>query len=166
MPPIRYDLAFFAGRKAVVIILWLPLAAVLTLVFRPSIGLLPSQIAAFAVAIWGAYLIRSLLLWTLGTVTFWTAHIGAVFEVFFVAELLLPGRVVPMSLMPSSVRSVARFLPFESTSGFPITAFVDPITGAQLVEGLVSQVAWIRIEALGVASMWRRAVRVYTVVSG
>ena len=50
----------------------------------------------FPIAIWGAYLIRSLLPSTLGMVTFWTTRVGAIFELYFAAELLLSGRLVPL----------------------------------------------------------------------
>src|SRR5439155_22986516 len=33
--PLHYDLAFFAGWKVVVVVLWLPIAAILSLVFHP-----------------------------------------------------------------------------------------------------------------------------------
>jgi ABC-2 type transport system permease protein len=164
--PIHYDLGFFAGWKVVVIVLWLPIAGMLTLAFRPQLHPSAAQIATFAVAIWGAYLIRSLLLWMLGMVTFWTTRIGAIFEAYFAAELLLSGRLVPVSLMPEWVQTVASYLPFESCFGFPITSLVGPITNEELVEGLVRQVVWIGIGAIGVALMWQRAVVRYTAVSG
>lgn len=164
--PIHYDLAFFAGWKVVVIVLWLPLAAFLTWIFKPDLSPSAAQIATFAVAIWGAYLIRSLLLWCLGMITFWTTRIGAIFEMFFAAELLLSGRVVPMRLMPGWVQSLARFLPFESTFGFPIIALVGPVTNRELVEGLLRQAVWIGIGVMLVAVMWKRAVRTYTAVAG
>ena len=164
--PIHYDLAFFAGWKVVVIVLWLPLAAVLSLIFRPELAPRPTQVAAFLVAIWGAYLIRSLLLWMLGMITFWTTRIGAAFEAFFAAELLLSGRLVPIRLMPDWAQTLAGFLPFESTFGFPIVALVGPITDEELVRGLLTQVLWIGLGIIGVSVMWRRAVRAYTAVSG
>jgi ABC-2 type transport system permease protein len=164
--PIHYDLGWFAGWKVVVIVLWLPIAAVLTAIFEPQLDPSLAQVTTFAVAIWGAYMIRSLLLWMLGMVTFWTTRIGAIFEAYFAAELLLSGRLVPVSLMPEWVQSVASYLPFESCFGFPITALVGPITDAELVEGLVRQAVWICIGTIGVALMWRRAVVRYTAVSG
>ena len=164
--PIHYDLGFFAGWKVVVIVLWLPIAAVLTLVFRPELDPSAAQIATFAVAIWGAYLIRSLLLWMLGMITFWTTRISAIFEAYFAAELLLSGRLVPPSLMPGWARSLMPYLPFESTFGFPITALVGPISNGDLVEGLLRQLFWIAVGAVGVRLMWRRALRTYTAVSG
>ena len=109
--------------------LWLPIAGgAHARSSSPSSTRAPQQIVDVLVAIWGAYLIRSLLLWMLGMVTFWTTRIGAIFEAYFAAELLLSGRLVPVSLMPEWVQTLASFLPFESCFGFPITALVGPIT--------------------------------------
>jgi len=164
--PIHYDLGFFAGWKVVVIVLWIPLAAVLSLIFHPSLSPTVAQVATFLVAIWGAYLIRSLLLWMLGMVTFWTTRVSALFEAFFAAELLLSGRLLPVSLMPEWAQTLASFLPFESTFGFPITSLVGPITTAELIQGLARQLVWIVLGTIGVRMMWRRAVRAYTAVNG
>lgn len=164
--PIHYDLGFFAGWKVVVIILWIPIAVVLSLIFHPSMNPTTAQVATFLIAIWGAYLIRSLLLWMLGMVTFWTTRVSALFEAFFAAELLLSGRLLPVSLMPEWAQTLASFLPFESTFGFPITALVGPITNEELLAGLARQLVWIVIGTIGVRVMWRRAVRAYTAVNG
>ncbi|MEM9034281.1 MAG: ABC-2 family transporter protein [Actinomycetota bacterium] len=164
--PIHHDLGYFAGWKVVVIVLWLPIAAVLSLIFRPDLSPSLAQVATFALAIWGAYLIRSLMLWMLGMVTFWTTRVNALFEVFFAAELLLSGRLLPVALLPDGVQTLASFLPFESTFGFPITALTGPITDGELVEGLVRQMVWITLGTIGVRLTWRRAVKRYTAVNG
>lgn len=164
--PIHYDLGFFAGWKVVVIVLWLPIAAVLAAIFRPTLDPTAAQVLVFAVAIWGAYLIRSLFLWLLGLICFWTTKVTAIFETYFAAELLLSGRLIPVSLMPGWTRTLAAWLPFESTFGFPITALVGPITGRELAIGLVRQLIWIAVGAAAVGLVWRRAVQRYTAVSG
>ena len=146
--------------------MWLPIAAVLSLIFRPELDPTSAQVLTFAVAIWGAYLIRSLLLFLLGMVTFWTTRVSAFFEFYFAAELLLSGRLLPVDLMPEWTQTVASYLPFESSFGFPITALVGPITGPELVDGLVRQGIWIAIGILGVVLVWRRAVSHYTAVNG
>ena len=166
MHPIHYDLGFFAGWKVVVIVFWLPIAAVLALIFDPQLDPRPQQIAVFFVAIWGAYLIRSFLLWMLGMVTFWTTRVSALFELYFAAELLLSGRVLPLDLMPEWAQDVAAFLPFQWTFGYPITALVGPISDRDLYLGLLAQAGWIAAGALGVRWMWRHAVRRYTAVAG
>ncbi|HWE63811.1 MAG TPA: ABC-2 family transporter protein, partial [Chloroflexota bacterium] len=122
--PIHYDLAYFAGWKVVVILLWLPIAAVLTLLFHPTISIAPIDVVVFAVAIWGAYLVRTMMLWLLGLITFWTTRGSAIFELYMAVELLLSGRLVPMTLLPDWTQRLAAFLPFQWTFSFPIEALI------------------------------------------
>jgi ABC-2 type transport system permease protein len=162
--PIHYDLAYFAGWKVVVIVLWLPVAAILTLAFRPDLHPGLAEVAVFAVAIWGAYLIRSMFLWLLGMLSFWTTRVSAVFEVFFVGELLLSGRLVPMQLMPEWVQGLAAFTPFYWTFGFPIESLVSDLGTEGLLGGLAMQALWTAIGLALVLLVWRRAVRRYSAV--
>jgi ABC-2 type transport system permease protein len=164
--PVHYDLAMFAGWKVVAIVMWLPIAVALSLIFHPSLDPSVQQMVVFFFAIWGAYLIRSFLLWILGMVTFWTTRVGAVFEAYFAAELLLSGRVLPLALMPRWAQDLSAFLPFRWTFGYPITALVGPISTRDLYLGLLAQAAWITGAAIVVRYMWRRAVRRYTAVAG
>ena len=62
-----------------------------------------SRSCVFFFAIWGAYLIRTMFMSTLGMITFWTTRVSAIFEIFIAAELLLSGRLVPMEVMPDWV---------------------------------------------------------------
>src|SRR5688500_2092153 len=89
MHPIHNDIAYFAGWKFVVIILWLPLALFLSWVFKPTFDITWMEVIAFFVAIWGAYLIRTMLLSLLGMITFWTTRVSAIFELYFGFELIL-----------------------------------------------------------------------------
>jgi ABC-2 type transport system permease protein len=164
--PFHVDLAGLAGWKAVVIILWLPLAAFLALIFRPTLDPRIIDVVVFFVAIWGAYVLRSLMLWFLGLVTFWTTRVGPVFDIFFTLELLLSGRLVPLSLMPDWAQTIASFLPFQATFGFPIEALVGRLPEAQLIAGLGVQLLWIAIWAAVVAFAWRFAVKRFSAVGG
>ncbi len=164
--PIVEDLGSFIGWKFVVILMWLPIAAVLTLLFHPQLSPSPLQIAVFAVAIWGAYLIRSLNQSSLGLVTFWTTRVGPIFELYIAAELLLSGRLVPLSLTPDWVQHLANLLPFQSTFGFPIEALVGNLTDQQLLGGLGAQLFWIMVGSVLVRVVWHFAIRRYSAVSG
>ena len=164
--PFHVDLASLAGWKAVVIVLWLPLALFLSLIFRPTLDPRVVDVVVFFIAIWGAYVLRSLMLWVLGLVTFWTTRVGPVFDIFFTLELLLSGRLVPLSLMPDWAQSIASFLPFQWTFGFPIEALVGRLPEAQLLAGLGMQVLWIAIWSTVVAFGWRFAVRRFAAVGG
>ena len=163
--PIHFDLAYFAGWKFVVIVLWLPIAVVLSIAFRPSLDVTVAEVATFAVAIWGAYLIRSFNLWLLGMVTFWTTRVSALYDVYFVAELLLSGRLVPLELMPRWTERLAEVLPFKWTFGFPIEALTGRLSGGELLRGLAMQVLWITIGVVALRFVWRIAVRRYSAVN-
>lgn len=164
--PIVRDLGFFAGWKLVVIILWLPLAAFLALVFKPELAPSLLDIAVFSVAIWGAYLIRSLNQSTLGMATFWTTRVGPIFQLYIAAELLLSGRLVPLTLMPAWVQSLADWLPFKWTFGFPIEALVGNLPTGDLARGLVLQLFWICVGGVVLRLAFRFAVRRYSAVGG
>jgi len=166
MHPIHADLGFFAGWKFVVIVLWLPIAAVLSLLFQPDLQPRLIDVVVFAFAIWGAYLIRSVNYWILGMVTFWTTRVGPIFQLVFTAELLLSGRLVPLSLMPDWAQRLADVLPFKWTFGFPIEALVGHLPESELIGGLAMQALWIAIGAIGVRVVWRFAVRHYGAVGG
>ena len=94
--PLHDDLAAFAGWKFVTILLWLPIAAVLWIAFDPVLDPTLLEVGVFSVAIWGAYLIRTMFMSALGMITFWTTRVSAIFELFVAAELLLSGRLVPL----------------------------------------------------------------------
>ena len=100
----------------------------------------------------------------LGLVTFWTTRVGALFSLYIVLELLLSGRLVPLTLMPHWVQTVAWFLPFRWTFYFPIQSLVGDLSNAELAAGLGMQLLWTLI-GIGVFSLvWRHAIRRYTAV--
>jgi ABC-2 type transport system permease protein len=162
--PLHFDLAYFGGWKPVVILMWLPIAAVLTLIFRPTLEPTLLEVGVFFLAIWGAYFIRTMLLWLLGMISFWTTRVSALYELYFAAELLLSGRLVPMSLLPDWARRSADFLPFQWTFGFPIESLVGQLATQELMQGLLYQAAWTIGGALAIRWLWRLAVRRYSAV--
>ena len=148
------------------IVLWLPIAAFLALVFRPELHPSPLAILVFPFSLLGAYLIRSLNQSSLGLITFWTTRVGPIFELYVAVELLLSGRLVPLSLMPDWVQRLADVLPFRWTFGFPIEALVGNLSTGQLLGGLVMQLFWIAFGAVLVRVVWHFAIRRYSAVSG
>ncbi len=162
--PLHYDLAYFAGWKVVAIILWLPIAAILALIFRPTVSPTLLEVGAFFVAIWGAYLVRSMLLWALGLITFWTTRVGAIFELYFTLELLLSGRLVPISLLPRWAQQLAGFLPFQWAFGYPIEVLIGQLTPQQILYGFGMQALWILIGLGLIGLLWRSGIRRYSAV--
>jgi ABC-2 type transport system permease protein len=162
--PLHDDLAGFAGMKPVVILLWLPVAAVLWIAFDPVLDPTLLECVVFFFAIWGAYLIRTMFMSMLGMVTFWTTRVSAIFELFIAAELLLSGRLVPMPLMPEWAQDIAAVLPFQWSFYFPIESLVGDLSTEELLRGLATQALWIVILTGLTLFIWRFAVRRYSAV--
>jgi ABC-2 type transport system permease protein len=162
--PIHEDIAGFAGWKVVTIVLWLPIAAVLWLAFDPVLDPTLLEVGVFSLAIWGAYLIRTMFLTALGMVTFWTTRVSALFELMIAVELLLSGRLVPLPLMPDWAEDVAAVLPFQWSFYFPIQALVGDLPRDELLGGLGMQLLWIVVLTGLFLVVWRFAVRRYSAV--
>jgi viologen exporter family transport system permease protein len=162
--PLHDDIAGFAGWKFVVILMWLPVAAVLWIAFDPVLHPSALEVGVFALAIWGAYLIRTMFLSLLGMITFWTTRVSAIFELAIALELLLSGRLVPLPLMPGWAEDVANVLPFQWTFYFPIQSLVGDFSTAELLGGLAMQALWIAILTGMAMVFFRFAVRRFSAV--
>ncbi len=164
--PLHWDLGYFAGWKVVVIVLWLPIAYILSLLFHPTAHITPLGVIVFFISIWGAYLIRSLNQSTLGMATFWTTRVGPLFSIYFAAELLLSGRLVPPQLLPEWAQRLASILPFQYTFAFPIEALIGDLPPEVLLGGLVMQGLWIVIGASLARRSFAIAIKRYSAVGG
>ncbi|EHR52416.1 ABC-type uncharacterized transport system, permease component [Saccharomonospora marina XMU15] len=162
--PIHFDLAYFIGLKVPMLVMWLPVAAVLTFVFEPDFTLGAASGPAFLLALCLAYLVRSLYMWILGLVNFWTTRTAALFDLVMFLEVLLSGRLVPMALMPEGVETLARSLPFYWAFGFPIDIASGRRLSGDLLPGLAAQALCVGVLCGLLAVVWRRAVRRYSAI--
>jgi ABC-2 type transport system permease protein len=144
--------------------LWLPIAVGLSAVFHPALHPSALQIVVFICAIWGAYLVRSMFQGTIGMLNFWTTRGAAVFDLYMAIEMLLSGRLVPLQLMPGWVQTLANFLPFKWTFGFPIESLVSDMSTQSLLVGLGAQVLWIGIGLLLFKLAWSAAIKQFVSV--
>lgn len=158
------QLARFVGMKFVWILAWLPIAGFLVLVFRPSLSPSLVEVAAFGIAIWGGYFVRAAILYGLGLITFWTTRASALFETVVAAELIMSGRLVPLSVMPGWVESIGNWLPFKWTFQFPIEVFIGRLSTTEILWGLAAQAAWFAGLTLVIGVVWKRGLRRYTAV--
>jgi ABC-2 type transport system permease protein len=164
--PLHYDVAYFAGWKVVVIGLWIPIAVALSAIFHPDLHPSWLEICVFLVAIWGAYLVRTMFQWLVGMLNFWTTRGAAVFDLYMTTELLLSGRLVPLKLMPGWVQTLADFLPFKWTFGYPIESLAGNLSTQSLLLGLGVQALWTAGGFALLTLAWRAAVKRFSAVGG
>jgi len=164
--PFHRDFAYFAGAKFVWTLMWIPVAAVLTVTFRPTLHPTLVQVLGFVVAIWAGFAVRFVLLYLLGMITFWTTRGQAIFDLVVAAELLLSGRLVPLSLMPDWVQTASNFVPFRWAFQFPIEVAIGRIEPLGILTGIGIQILWATGLGAVLAWVWPRAIRRYTAVGG
>jgi len=164
--PLYVDLGYYLGYKVPQTLYWLPMGFLLWLLFKPEINPEWWQALAFPVALMLAFFVRFCFMWVLGLVCFWTEKIDALFELYFAAELLFSGRLVPLELMPAWAQSIANFLPFQWTFYFPIEVLLGRVSLTDLGWGFLAQVAWIVGGYMLIMLVWKRAIKRFTAVGG
>jgi ABC-2 type transport system permease protein len=162
--PVHYDMAWFAGHKIPWLVMFAPIAVGLAWIFHPTLHPTALEVVVFLIAIWGAYVIRSLNHFVLGMLTIFTTRATAIFQVWFLTELLLSGRLVPLTFMPEWAQSLAAWFPFKWTFYFPIESLVGSMSTQELLTGLLWQVLWIGIGSVLVWGTFRLAIRHYSAV--
>ncbi len=162
--PYHRQLAGMAGAKVVWIVVWIPVALFLVLLFRPQLSPTPLEMVTFFVAAWAGYVIRFNVLWMLGLVSFWTTRAQALVDVVVAMELLLSGRLVPMAVMPEWAQTLSAWLPFQWTFLFPIEVLIGQRTTAEIWSGLGIQALWIALTGGAIVLVWRGALRKFTAV--
>lgn len=162
--PFHNDLGYFIGMKVIQMMAWVPIAIVLVVAFQPTLNAQPWQYACFVIALFTAFVMRFALTWALGLSTFWLTRPRAFFELYFTAELIFSGRLVPMSLMPEWVQALSNLLPFKWAFGFQLELLVGKLTLEQTLFGFASQAFWFAVGLLAVAVLWRSALRKYSAV--
>lgn len=164
--PFHRDFSFFIGSKVIWLLLWLPVAGVLSWTFKPDLSPTLTQIAGFAVAIWGGFAVRFVLLYLMGLVSFWTTRASALFEIIMAGELLLSGRLVPIELMPEWTQRLAAVLPFKWSFQFPIEVLIGRLETADIVAGIGTQILWSLGLGVVLAVVWKFAIKRYAAVGG
>jgi len=164
--PLHDDYAGDLGTKFVIVPLWVPIGVALGLVFRPSLDLSVPAVTGFAVAVVLAWILRGMMFSLVGLAAFRTTRVSGLMQVFLAIELLLSGRLVPLSFYPDALATAAEWLPWYRSFGFAIEVASLPMTGREILVGLGASVGWVVALIALYAVLWRRAVRHYSAVSG
>jgi ABC-2 type transport system permease protein len=162
--PIHSDVADNVSSKIITLPGMLLVAALLALVFQPSVTVLPWALVAAVPALALAFLLRFLLEWTLALAAFWTTRVSAFNQLYFVALLFLSGQIAPLSLMPAWIQTIASIFPFRWMISFPVELLLGRLTPKETLVGFAAQAIWIALGLGLIRLVWRAGVRVYSAV--
>jgi ABC-2 type transport system permease protein len=164
--PIHADIADNLSSKVVSTPGILLTALVLSLIFQPTLDLIPWTAVAFIPAVALAFVLRFLVEWSLAQAAFWTTRVTSLNQLFFVAMLFLSGQMAPLTLFPPAIQTVAALLPFRWMISFPVELLLGNLTPQQTITGFAAQAVWIVLSLVLLRIVWRAGVRVYSAVSG
>lgn len=162
--PIHGDIAENLAYKVVMLVVMVPAAIVLTLLFRPRFEVEPWAAAMFVPALVLAFAVRFLFEWCLALAAFWTTRITAVNQTYFAVQAFLSGRIAPIALLPGGLQTLAGALPFYWSVAFPVELLLGRLTPEEAWRGLGFQVLWVGVALALLATLWRTAVRRYSAV--
>jgi ABC-2 type transport system permease protein len=121
----------------------------------------PLALALIPVVLALAWLLNFLAQLAIGCLSFWLTRAQSLYDVWIGAYIVLSGYMLPTSLFPPWLGTVARLLPFHSALGFPVELAIGRLTTAQMFAGLGQQLIWIAVLGSLATLAWRRGLRVY-----
>jgi ABC-2 type transport system permease protein len=164
--PISVDIAHTVGANLHALLLIVPAAGVLAVIFQPTFHWLLWSIAAGVLAMILAAGIRFLIEYTLGFAAFWITRLGAINGVYYAALLFFSGQFVPLTLLPLWVQRVVAWLPFRWILAFPVELVLGKRTPGEALQGLAVQAGWLVASLVMMVWVWQRGVQRYGAVGG
>jgi viologen exporter family transport system permease protein len=126
----------------------------------------PLLLAAFPVAIVGAWLITFLAMSLIGALAFWVESSGSLFEVWLGLFGVFSGYLVPLELFPAWLAATARFLPFRYMLAFPVEMVIGMTPRAAALGELAVQWGFVALLAAGARLAWRLGLRRFAAYGG
>lgn len=162
--PIWQSIADNIAYKLVTLALLVPIWVVVALMVRPNWHPSPGQFAMGAIAALVAAVLHFLWSYNLALGAFWMTRTDAIAELWWGCNLLLGGRIAPLTIMPLPLQWCATLLPFQWIIWFPAAALAGQLSYGQLARGLAWQAAWLVAGLVFFRLFWRYSVKRYAAV--
>jgi ABC-2 type transport system permease protein len=166
--PVHWNMADNLASKLFWLLLIVPVWTVLALIFpglRPPIS--PLFYLYTFISMMLALLIRFIIGYQIGMLAFWTNRAASIYVVYEGIHLFMSGRIAPLSMFPSWVISLAEWLPFYITVGFPVEMLSGQLTDPVLIGKYFGlQCIWLTVLILLFRLEWKWGIRKYSAVGG
>ena len=166
MSPVWDALASEVAGKVVYMTLIVPITALLGLVLRPEMNLVPLNVVAFFLSLALAWMLRFFWGYWLALLAFWATRADSLLALQDALVFLLAGQVAPMSVLPALMQTLARALPFRYMIGFPVELLTNQLAGSEIALGFALQVGWLAVSLGLFRLLWHRGLRHYSAVGG
>ena len=102
----------------------------------------------------------------IGMIGFWFLEVSSFLYVINTLNFFVSGHMFPLDLLPPSLAQALKLLPFQYLAYFPAAVFLGKIQGAELVRGLLIEVAWAVALIVLTRVLYRRGLRHYSAYGG
>jgi ABC-2 type transport system permease protein len=113
-----------------------------------------------------AAMLQFFIAYSLAMIAFWVLEISTIVFILYSFEFFLSGHVFPLDVMPAWLQGFIRWSPFTYELFFPAQVFMERVSGAALLQGLMIQAGWLFLTWQCARFMWSRGVRKYQAVGG
>ena len=162
--PIHNDIVENLVFKLLTVVLLLPVAIILSIVFHAEYSWRWPHLLAVLPAIVLAALMVFLLEWTIGLIAFWITKTSALFQLYSSAYFFLAGMVAPLALLPDWAQALASILPFRWAVAFPVDIALGTASARDMSVGFGMQILWIGLLLVALRLTWNRAASHYSAV--
>jgi ABC-2 type transport system permease protein len=153
------------GRMLFDLMIMVPLFATIVLVVPAvSYPLTPARGLAFVCGMAVAIALATLIGSAFAMLSFWTTQSRHFANFWQGTGQFLSGFVVPLALLPDSLRDVAWWLPFRVMVSLPIEILMGRLGWDEIGFGLLVGIGWMLVALLIYRVLWRRGLRRYEAV--
>ncbi len=144
------------------IALFVPLLWVMLIGYRGTVfpGLNLGSTFWLSVAL--AHTLSFAIAYCLAMIPFWTTEFHNIIRLYYVPELFLSGRLLPLESMPVWLQNVTHWLPFPYTIAFPAELALGRLPAIQVQQGLIMQTFYIVFFVLLGNVLFERGIKHYT----
>jgi ABC-2 type transport system permease protein len=127
-----------------------------------------------SVEVWGWFLLSLILTgllqffisYTMALLAFWVLEVSTFIFILFALEYIAGGHMFPLDILPPSLAAILNLTPFPYQLFFPVSIYLEQITGAERWQGLLIQGGWVLAAYILARWMWHRGIRRYAAVGG
>lgn len=158
----RTSLARNLSWRVAKLAMFVPILPIVVLAYGGLTGISLHFTWAFWVSAVLAHLLSFLAAYALTMVSLWTTEFMSIFRLYYVPEMFLSGRVIPLSAMPPWVQTVGSLTHFPYMVSFPTNVLLGEVSPRDIWFGLGIQCAWCLLFALLGPVLFARGMRQYS----
>lgn len=145
------------ASKTVKVAVSLGILILILFVFKFEISLAKSILFIFSMLL--ATASRFFIGMSIGILAFWFKRVIGFNALFWNLGGLFSGELIPVDLLPLSMKVISQYLPFPYLTYFPVSIIVKTLDNSAILLGLLLQFFWIIVFATIYNLLWRKGVK-------